>query len=808
MIPVPEASQPSPSPGAERPGAAGPVGASIAGPPAGSESGDAGTGEEHPLFEWPAESRGLTRRQFDIEKLLAVERSALSVVEPVTRLWRELIDVADAAVTPRSLDTALRDALATIGRLLSVNTVAILLANEDASELVVRFAIGLSEDLTIGIGIRAGEGMAGTVLATRKPLVLGDLSKIHIVNPVLRNSGLQSIAAVPLLSAGQALGVFYAASYEADRFTSADADLLQVVADRLAAALDRVRLFERERDARREAQQLATRTVRMQRITAELASTHSAQEAAAVLVEAFSDTTAAWRAVWLRVDGKNELAASTGSVPAGWQEALDSPVAEVARDRLPVFVDEAPAHAAIPIVSDDDCVAVLAVGYEGSHEFAMAEREDLVAIAGQASQAFDRARLAAAQRRAADRATFFARAAQLLAEADDLSGTLERLANLAVGVLGEICLIDVVGEDERIIRMAAKHRDPALQPLVDRLRTEFAPDPHGAHPAVTAISKGRATWAAHMTDAMLRMTTVNEDHFALAKELGFQSYLTVPLEAEGRVVGSVTSISTSASFEREDIAFAQELAEHVAAVVDNARRYESAFRTSQILQSSLLPTRLPSVPGVRIDTRYLTANRGLEVGGDFYDVLALPSGVIAFSVGDVAGHDRGAAAQMGHLRSASRALAANASGPGELISSLRACWELLGFERIATVVAGFLDPRSGEVTVATAGHYPPLLITRDGATFVPLSPGPPLGMASSAPAEWRGVLRPGDVLLGYTDGAIDERGRGSDASMARLASVAASGSLRPGAVCDRVVDMLDPERLDDVALLALALDRT
>ncbi len=758
------------------------------------------------LFEWPPESQGLARRQLDIEQLLAVERTAMSVVEPVTHLWRQLATTTDAAVTPRSLDAALRDALATMSRLLSVNTVALLLANEDASELVVRFAIGLSEDLTIGIGIRAGEGMAGTVLASRQPLVVGDISKIHIVNPVLRNSGLKSVAAVPLLSAGHALGVFYAASYDADRFTTADADLLQMVADRLAAALDRVRLFERERDARREAQQLAARTLRMQRVTAELASTHSAHEAAGVLVDAFADDASAWRAVWLRTGDELELAASSGALPAEWQGGVPAQVAEVVARRLPAFVDDAPSHALVPVLSDDDCVAALALGFDGHHQFTTSEREDLTAIAGQASQAFDRARLAAAQHRAAERATFFARAAQLLAEAGDLSDTLERLADLAVGVLGEICLLDVVGEDGQIARMAAKHRDRARQPLVDRLRTEFAPDPRGEHPAVSAIAEGRASWAAHTTDALLRATTVSKEHFALVKSLHFRSYLTVPLVAEERVVGSLTSISTTRSFGRDDMAFAQELATHVAAVVDNARRYESAFRTSRILQSSLLPPRLPSVAGVAIETRYLTANRGLEVGGDFYDVIALPSGVVVFSVGDVGGHDRGAAAQMGHLRSAARALAAQATRPAHLIASLRSCWQLLGFERIATMVTGFLDPRGGGVVIASAGHYPPLLVSLDGADFLPLCPSPPLGIDGQPPEEWHGRLRPGDVLLGYTDGAIDERRTGSEASMARLSSVAVAGDRTPRAVCDRVVAMLAPERSDDVALLALALD--
>lgn len=598
--------------------------------------------------------------------MIAIERAAASVVEPVSRLWREVARSVDASFSPQTVDAVLRDSLDTMARLLSVQAVAVLVANDTGDELVARAAIGLSEEVTLGLGIRAGEGMAGRVLASRTPLVLADLSSHPVVNPVLRHSGLRSVVAVPLVSGDQPLGVLYAASYDLDRFTEEDAALLQVAGDRLAAALDRVRLFERERDARRTA-------------------------------------------------------------------------------------------------------------------------------------------------------TFFARAAQVLAEATDLSETLDRLAVLAVGALGEICLIDVVGEDGQITRMVAKHRDPAMQASVDRLRSDFPPDPSGRHPAVRAILEGGSSWSTEMTDDFLRSTTVSDAHFELVKALGFRSYLTVPLAVPRRVVGSVTCVSTSRRFSPEDISFAEQLASHVASVVDNARRYESAFRTSQILQSSLLPANLPTVPGLDVDVRYLTANRGIEVGGDFYDLVLLPSGAVLFMIGDVAGHDRAAAAEMGRLRSAARALAVRASTPSSLLASLRESWPLLGMQRMATALFGLLDPWTGAVSAVSAGHYPPLVVSNAAASFASLRVETPLGVtAARAPAdvtpagspagrEWRATLLRGEVLLCYTDGAIDERVAGAAASMQKLADVARDGALGAGAVCDRVVGALDPNRADDVALLALSL---
>lgn len=760
------------------------------------------------LFEVPGRRGG--SRQVDVDKLIAVERAAAAVVEPVGRLWQELAASTDAAVSAHTLDAVLRDALATMARVMSVDTVSILLATESGDELAFRASVGLSEELTVGIGIRAGQGMAGRVLASGRPLVVGDLCQIEVVNPVLRDSGLRSVAAVPLSSGGRTIGVMYAASYQIERFTPTDAELLQVVADRLAAALDRVRIFEREREARREAEQLADRIGRMQRVTAELATAETAAQVAAVLVRFLETDAPAWIGVWLKQDGSLVPVAHSGNVPVGWDGTVsmegESPVALAVRDEHPRY-HEGPGspYAVMPIVCLDGCAGALSVVHEGGHPIPPSERALLAAVVGQAAQAFDRAHLMAAQQRAAEHATFFARAAQALAEADDLGATLERLGDLAVAALGEICLIDVLNEEGQLTRMVAKHRDPRRQQETDRLRTEFPPDPEGEHPAVLAVSAGRSLWSDRFTEPFLRATTRNEEHLALVQSLGFHSYVTVPLVAEQRVLGSVTSVSCSRSFHSDDVAFAEQLAYHVAAVVDNARRYDLTSRTSHILQSSLLPGSMPDIEGVSVASRYLTANQGLEVGGDFYDVLLLPSGTVVFTVGDVAGHDRNAAAQMGHLRSATRALAGQVSTAAELLAALRASWDLLGFERIATALVGSLEPASGALSVASAGHYPPLVVGGGEPHFLPLEPAPPLGMEGPVPQMWEGTLGAGQVLLAYTDGAIDERSAGSEASMERLAQVAAAGVLTPAAVCDRVVAVLASDRADDVALLALSL---
>jgi serine/threonine-protein kinase RsbW len=787
------------------------------------------------------------RRIVDVDELLAAERAARAAGEPFARWWRGLVAAAENTLTTQSLDALLREAIVAMKDALDVDTVALLLANESGDELVARAATGLSEELSLDLGIRAGEGMAGLVLASQQPLVVADLSTIRVVSPVLRDSGLRSVVAVPMLLDGLTLGVLYAGSYELDYFDKTDAEVLQSVADRLAIAVDRVRLFETERAARQRAEKLADRLGRMQRATARLATVTTVDDAATVLVDLLvADTTSGdprWAAVWLRHDDQLDLVSAAtdgGPPPALGSVPIDDPLplAAVCRDRAAVHLtavdalgdavpvvpgstdaagsvdDRGSAKAAgpigialLPIVVDGAGVGVAAVGFGNAHPFGPGEREFLTAVTGQAALAVDRARLLAQQVQLAEMSSFLARAAKVLAEADDLRETLDRLAALALPALGEICLIDVINENGDVSRMVAKHRDPASQHLVDRLRTQYPPDPGGRHPVVDVIRSGHTRWSTRMPDDFLRETTRDDEHYELTKTLGFRSYMTVPLMADGRVVGSVTFISAGRSFVDDDVAFAEQLAEQVAAVVDNARRYDVAYRTSHILQSSLLPRWLPAVPGLTVETRYLAAAEGLEVGGDFYDLIALPSGRVGFMVGDVAGHDRDAAALMGHLRSAARALAGQVDGPVELVAALKWSWELLGFDRLATGLFGQLDPPTGEVVMASAGHYPPLLVDDDGARFLPLAPVAPLGVdGGPARSEWRGRLRPGQVLLLYTDGVIDERRLGSDESMARLAATATVGDRTPAALCERVVRALHADRVDDVALMALQID--
>jgi PAS domain S-box-containing protein len=421
-----------------------------------------------------------------------------------------------------------------------------------------------------------------------------------------------------------------------------------------------------------------------------------------------------------------------------------------------------------------------------------------------------RAELETRLRTAERRQDFLLRASDVLAGAASYDETLERLAEVAVPTLGDLCLIDVLDESGRLVRMAARHADPDRQPLVEELRQRYAPDPQGRHPAVAAIVSRQTEWSPDMSDDFLRATTRDDHHFDVVKALDFTSYVSVPLVADDQVLGSVTLVSAGSGrrFGPADVAIVEQLAGRVALVVAKARRYDREHRTSHALQATLLPSAVPTVPGLTIAVRYLPGTRNVDVGGDFYDVIALASGEVAITVGDVAGHDVTAAATMGQLRSASRALIGHATGPAGLIELLHGSWDALGLDRIATVVYLGLRPDDGALRMASAGHLPPLVLENGRASYVELDPGGPLGAPETPATDWFGTLGPGGVLMCYTDGLVESRERDIDVGLDRLlTAVERAGTTEPDELCDRVVTaMAGAVRGDDVALLVVRRD--
>jgi PAS domain S-box-containing protein len=409
---------------------------------------------------------------------------------------------------------------------------------------------------------------------------------------------------------------------------------------------------------------------------------------------------------------------------------------------------------------------------------------------------------------------FLLRASDVLARASGYLETLERVAGVAVPTLGDLCIIDVLTDDGRVVRMAARHADPEKQPLADELCRNYPPDLDSGHPGAAAIADGQSRWSDSMSEDFLAATTHDDRHLWLVKQLGFTSYMSVALVAEGNVLGSMTVVSAGSGrrFGPSDLQLTEELAGRVALVVAKTRRFEREQRTSHTLQGSLLPSTLPAPLGVSMAVRYLPATRGAEVGGDFYDAVLLRPDSLAVVVGDVAGHDVTAAATMGQLRAAYRALIRRADGPADMVRLLQDSWDDLGTERIATATFGEIDTRTGRVQLASAGHPPPCIVVDGQASFLPVESSVPLGMPVGVQGvdveRWDGLLPVGAALVLYTDGLVEERSRDISEGLAALLEAAqTAGTNDPEILADRLLaELVGDSRGDDVALLVLRRD--
>jgi GAF domain-containing protein len=355
-------------------------------------------------------------RNLEVERLVAAERATRAAGQSAAQWWRDMGETAATARTDRALDGLFRTFLATIKNALNADAVSVLVANPEGTELVARASNGLSEEVTLGLGIRSGEGMSGQVLAARKSLIFDDISNINVVSPVLRDSGLRSVVAVPILLGQQILGVLYAGSRAVDSFTPVDAELLEMIADRLAEALERVDAFEAERAARQKAERDSDHLVRLQRITSQLLSATTTEEIAAKLTDALSTDSVgidvAWSSVWLVNAMKLVLINTPRSLPVG--ETLreisldsDSPLVRTVRDRCAGYSndgrDSGPLRgdgdllytswATIPLIVNQESIGVVVVAYRQPHDFEQDERDFLTAMADQAALATERARL-------------------------------------------------------------------------------------------------------------------------------------------------------------------------------------------------------------------------------------------------------------------------------------------------------------------------------------------------------------------------------------------------------------------------------
>jgi serine phosphatase RsbU (regulator of sigma subunit) len=406
-------------------------------------------------------------------------------------------------------------------------------------------------------------------------------------------------------------------------------------------------------------------------------------------------------------------------------------------------------------------------------------------------------------------------ASELLAVSLDYPDALVRLAELMVREVADLCLVDMVDESGTISRVAAVHANQSKQVLAERLERDYPPRRGSSDPVAMTLLTGEPQLSPRMPDRSLRTMSHNEEHLRILRELGLQSSLSVPLIARGRTLGVLSLISTNPDirYGEPDVRLAEEIARRAAVRIDNARLYEERDHTAKVLQRSLLPPDLPALPHVDLAARYLPLGEGNEVGGDFYDVFDCGDGSWAAVVGDVCGKGPEAAAVMGLVRHTVRALARFQRRPSKLLQELnRSLLEQSVDERFCTVCYLRLRPGSENVrfTLCSAGHPLPLLLRRDGRLLSAGQAGQLLGVFPEVSLVDTVIdLRPGDALVIYTDGAIEQRGSEPVTGEERLRD-AVAGSLGQDAeaTAARIEETLRSARgpsppIDDVALLVI-----
>ena len=267
-----------------------------------------------------------------------------------------------------------------------------------------------------------------------------------------------------------------------------------------------------------------------------------------------------------------------------------------------------------------------------------------------------------------------------------------------------------------------------------------------------------------------------------------RSWVGLPLFAAGAPLGALRfSFGRPRKITEEERVFLEALAGQCGLALERAGLYEREHTTAETLQRSLLPDRLPSVPGLVLTASYLPVTRNMEIGGDWYDAFRLADQRLAVAVGDVMGKGLTAAAGMGRVRNALRALALTDGRPAAVLGGLDRLFSATEAEEQVTTVAYLvIDPETGEGMLGNAGHMPALVLAAGSAPrFDPADAGTPLGWAS--PRKQHAFnLQPGSTAVFYSDGLVENRNRGLDTGLEELAAV--------GARADAEL-LADPERL-------------
>lgn len=635
-----------------------------------------------------------------------------------------------------------------------------------------------------------------------------------------QRAGDRAWACVPLMASDRPVGTLFVSYRDPQAFDERQRAELRSVADQFALALERA-LLQR---AREEAVRLSGRVERVKAVSGAMSPGLGLQEVAgAILAETAEALGAVAGGVCVSAyDGASLEFISRIGTPADLADRVaiegPGPLREAYRSGSPVLLqreegrfdigslDEellgVPAEAVIatPISAAGRRIGVIGLRFDRARSFSPDELRFVQALAEETGEALERARLFEAEQRALRRAARLQEVTARLARAvttDDAARAILRGATTGVGArAAAIALANDDGRSLRIVVGVMSRGTLRLQPPIEHAIEDSA--------ALTHVYRsGHAMWVPSHEVWKRRF----EDGYATQQTLGRCLYA-VPIVAKGEAIGSLAVYFRDERPEpvAEDADLIRSFAHQAGVALERARTYEAEHEAAITLQRNLMPEGIAEGTTVEADGRYLPATRGVHVGGDWYDIVDRPDGTIAFAVGDIAGHGLQAAAAMGQIRSAWRALALSATQPSAILGSLDRFSAGVDGAFFSTVLTMLLDPSTNELRYASAGHPPALVIEAHGETrFLEGGRSVPLGLPFEPPRP-QAVQRllPGDILVLYTDGLVERRGESLDDGFERLAAAARDVVGRPlSEISDALVELVAEERHDDVALLVI-----
>jgi PAS domain S-box-containing protein len=605
----------------------------------------------------------IQRREAEAERTQALERERAirAKADEATGQLRKLQTISDAALAHLGLDDLLHELLLRVRDALPADTAAVLLLSPDESELVLRAVSGGEEEAaTEPVRVAVGQGFAGRIAADRTPRIINEVHDADAVAGVLQGT-VSSLVGVPLLAGDQLIGVLRAATVRPHAFGDTDVQLLELAAIRAAVAIENARLYEAEREARRNALRAASRTVVLQAVTAALSEAITVSDVVRVVLERGS-----------------AVLGSTGGLVA---------------------------------MVEDDGARLKVVGATGYS-------------------------------------------------------------------------IDLV-EKWRTIPM------DQVAPLTEAVRT-----------GEPVFVQSRLDWETRYPDLVPDISAGRNE-----------SWATVPLLAKGGAVGALgLSFGESRELTEDEVAFMLALARQCSQAIERARLYEEQTHVADTLQKSLLPPNFPDTPGFEVAARYRPAGRGIEVGGDFYDLFEAKDGAWAVVIGDVCGKGPEAAVLTALARYTVRAAAMHEDRPSRILEQLNeAVLRQVTDNRFCTVCYVRLRPHEegARLTVCAGGHPLPLILRAGGELETVGRPGRLLGVFPEIDLTDDAVdIGPGDALVLYTDGVTEEGLNGEHFGLERLGAAIQGARGRDAmgiveAIEEAVVEFRPQAPTDDMAILVV-----